>query len=100
LAASAAVRHLERDGVDGFWLHLDANILDPAVMPAVDSPDPGGLGHDELAALLTPLVASPCCVGLDVTVLDPDLDPDGGLALDLTDTLAGLAPALTARKGE
>jgi hypothetical protein len=45
------------------------------------------LGHDELAALLTPLVASSSCVGLDVTVFDPDLDPDGGLALDLTDTL-------------
>ena len=49
-ATSAALRHLERDGVDGLWLHLDADILDPAVLPAVDSPDPGGLGHDELAA--------------------------------------------------
>ena len=93
-ATSAALRHLERDGVDGFWLHLDADILDPAVLPAVDSPDPGGLGHDELAALLTRLVASPSCVGLEVTVFD--LDPDGALALALTDTLAAaLAPALT-----
>lgn len=99
LAASPALRHLERDGLDGFWMHLDADILDPAVMPAVDSPDPGGLYHDELAALLTPLVASPSCVGLDVTVFDPDLDPDGGLAHDLTDTLvAALAPALAARR--
>jgi arginase len=101
VAASAAVRHLERAGVDGFWLHLDADILDPAVMPAVDSPDPGGLGHEELAALLTSLAASPSCAGLEVTVFDPDLDPDGALAHDLTNTLvAGLAPALTARPKE
>ena len=98
-ATSAALRHLERDGVDGLWLHLDPDILDPAVLPAVDSPDPGGLGHDELAALLTRLVASPSCVGLEVTVFD--LDPDGALALALTDTLAAaLAPALTPPRKE
>src|SRR5262249_35864085 len=77
-------------------LHLDADILDPAIMPAVDSPDPGGLGHDELAALLTTLVTSPHCVGLDVTTFDPDLDPDSRLARGLTDTLVtALPPALT-----
>jgi arginase len=85
--AHTALRHLERAGPDGFWVHLDADILDPAVMPAVDSPDPGGLGHAELAALLAPLAASPRCAGLQVTVFDPDLDPDGTLARDLTDTL-------------
>jgi len=70
-------------------------------MSAVDSPDPGGLGHDELPALLTPLVASPSCAGLEVTVFDPDLDPDGALALALTDTLAAaLAPALTPPRKE
>ena len=90
------VRHLERAESDGFWIHLDADILDPAVMPAVDSPDPGGLGHDELAALLAPLVASPHCVGLQVTIFDPDLDPDGRFARDLAGTLvAALGPAFS-----
>lgn len=28
--------------LDGFWVHLDADVLDPSVMPAVDSPDPDG----------------------------------------------------------
>ena len=94
--ARIALRRLERSGLDGYWLHLDADILDPAIMPAVDSPDPGGLGHDELAALLTTLVTSPHCVGLDVTTFDPDLDPDSRLARGLTDTLVtALAPALT-----
>ncbi len=86
-AARSALAHLERDDLDGFWVHLDADILDSEIMPAVDSPDPGGIGHGELRALLAPLVASPACMGLEVTVFDPDLDPDGRLAAQLTGTL-------------
>jgi arginase len=56
-------------------------------MPAVDSPDPHGISHDELVSLLRPLATSPRCVGLEVTVFDPDLDHDGRLARNLTDTL-------------
>lgn len=73
--------------LDGFWVHLDVDILDPSVMPAVDSPDPGGLDYAELVALLTPLLAAPAFVGVDVTIFDPDLDPDGLIAADLTDAL-------------
>jgi arginase len=92
-AAEAALAQLSSDRLDGFWVHLDADILDPSVMPAVDSPDPGGIGHDELVALLAPLVASPRCRGLEVTVFDPDLDPDGRMAGELADSLvAALAP--------
>jgi hypothetical protein len=40
---AAAERALERFGdVDGFWIHVDADVLDAATMPAVDSPEPGG----------------------------------------------------------
>ncbi|MFD5567762.1 arginase family protein [Streptomyces cadmiisoli] len=63
--------------LNGFWVHLDADVLDPSVMPAVDSPDPDGLLPEELAALLGPLLAAPHCVGLNVTIYDPDLDPEG-----------------------
>jgi arginase len=92
-AARAALSHLERADLDGFWVHLDADVLDPGVMPAVDSPDPDGLSHAELVALLAPLAAAPGCAGVEVTVFDPDLDPDGRLAHELTDTLvAALAP--------
>jgi arginase len=92
-AARVALVRLERDELDGFWVHLDADVLDPVVMPAVDSPDPDGITHEELVALLAPLAAAPGCVGLEVTVFDPDLDPDGRLARELTDTLvAALAP--------
>ena len=68
-------------------MHLDVDILDAEVMPAVDSPDPGGLQHEHLRQLLRPLLASPNCVGIDIGIFDPDLDPDGRYAAELTDTL-------------
>ncbi|MEV6614375.1 arginase family protein [Streptomyces sp. NPDC051051] len=85
-------RAFESPELDGFWVHLDADVLDPTVMPAVDSPDPNGLFPDELVPLLRPLLASPRCTGLDVTVYDPDLDPDGtagALLADLVVTALG-----------
>ncbi|MGX1273294.1 arginase family protein [Streptomyces phaeoluteigriseus] len=82
---AATARAFEIPGLDGFWVHLDADVLDPPVMPAVDSPDPDGLFPDELVALLRPLLASPRCAGLNVTIYDPDLDPDGTAGALLAD---------------
>jgi arginase len=31
--------HLGRDDLDGFWVHLDVDILGVSVMPPVDSPE-------------------------------------------------------------
>ena len=63
--------------LDGFWVHLDADVLDPSIVPAVDCPEPGGLTAEELTTLLARLVRSPRFAGLDVTLLDPELDLDG-----------------------
>jgi arginase len=80
-----------RADLDGYWIHLDVDILDPSVLPAVDSPDPGGLSAAELTELLAAL--APRAVGAQVTVFDPDLDPDGSHANLLTGILVtGLAP--------
>jgi arginase len=85
--AQSVLAHLDRDDLEGFWLHLDADVLDPDVMPAVDSPDPGGLRLDELAPVLVQLLGSCRCAGLQVTIFDPDLDDSGDLAAVLTDLL-------------
>ncbi len=75
----------------GYWLHVDLDVLDPAVMPAVDAPEPGGIAYVELQLLIAGLVASPDCLGMEVTVFDPDYDPDGLYAGEVADTLiAGL----------
>ncbi|MFD8410750.1 MULTISPECIES: arginase family protein [unclassified Streptomyces] len=87
--ARAALDGLHPPVTEGFWVHLDADVLDPEVMPAVDSPDPGGLLPGELAALLRELVRSPRCVGLNVTIYDPDLDPDARAGALLADLVAG-----------
>ena len=82
-AAANARAVLEGGGLDGFWIHLDVDVLDREVMPAVDSPDPDGLTDQELITLLRELAASDLAVGVEVTIFDPDLDPDGHLAQEL-----------------
>lgn len=73
-------------GGQGYWVQLDVDILDPRWMPAVDSPDPGGLNPEHLAGLLRGLL--PGALGLSVTIFDPDLDPAGQHAALLVDLLS------------
>ena len=88
-AAQDAVSHLtRRGGPDRFWIHLDADVLDDAVMPAVDYRQPDGLTWDELRVALRMAAASPAAVGLDVTIYNPRLDPDGSAARGLVAVLA------------
>ncbi|WP_189936443.1 arginase family protein [Streptomyces sulfonofaciens] len=84
----AAATSLEADVLRGFWVHVDADVLDPSVMPAVRDPEADGLVPDEVAALLAPLVHSPRCAGLTIAGLDPDLDPDGAAGALLADLVA------------
>ncbi|CAN5696919.1 arginase family protein [soil metagenome] len=72
-----ALHRLVRDDLDGFWVHLDCDVLDDSVMPAVDYRLPGGLAWDELEALLAAVVDSGGVAGLEITILNPALDPDG-----------------------
>lgn len=74
----------------GYWLQIDVDVLDPDIMPAVDSPDTGGVSASELIELLAGL--APGAVGASITVFDPDLDPDGRYAALLVEIIAtGLA---------
>jgi arginase len=78
-AAREAVADLTRDGgpADGFWIHLDADVLDETVMQAVDDPRPDGLTCDELTGALRTAIASGRAVGLQVAIYNPDIDPGG-----------------------
>lgn len=87
-AARAAVTHLTRPGLDGFFIHLDADCLDDAIMPAVDFRMPGGLSWDELAAVLRIGLASGKAVGLEVAIYNPRLDKEGSAGRGLADVLA------------
>jgi arginase len=94
-AAGAAARALERLGnraLDGFWIHLDADVLDDAIMPAVDYRMPDGLRWEELSSILGAAIVSGRALGIDVTIFNPSLDETGAIAPAFVEALAtGLA---------
>jgi arginase len=87
-AAEAAVAHLTRDELDGFFVHVDADSLADEVMPAVEYRLPDGLAPAELTAALKIALASGKAVGLEITVYNPCLDKNGAAGRVLADTLA------------
>ena len=76
-----------------FWVHLDADVLDPQWMPAVDSPDPGGMRPAELLVVLETALAAEECEGIEVTIYDPTLDHGGRGASLLVDLLVAAMAA-------
>ena len=72
------------------WLHLDLDVLDEAVLPAVSYPQPLGLDWDELVAVVRPLAAAPNLLGVSVADFNPDRDPDGNHAARVVDALQSL----------
>lgn len=72
--AKQAVAHF---GENKFWIHVDADVLNPRWMPAVDSPDPGGMSPQELAAVLRIALSARNCAGMELTIYDPTLDHTG-----------------------
>lgn len=73
-----------------YWIHLDIDVLDQTVMPAVDSPGSPGIPLDDLSIMLAVFAANPRCLRITITVFDPDLDPDGCLASTIANLLAHL----------
>jgi len=102
--ASAALRSVTSPGsgedLRGFWIHLDADVINPTLMPAVDSPEPGGPTIDDIVDLLTPLVRHPRALGLELTIYDPSLDPDRLCAARLVTLLEHLLVRGTASRDE
>ncbi|HXW12814.1 MAG TPA: arginase family protein [Nitrososphaeraceae archaeon] len=78
--ASEAIKNILNDELGGFWIHLDADVLDDAIMPAVDYRLKGGLSFYELSELLKIIVATGRSIGMDITIFNPNLDPDGFIA--------------------
>src|SRR5262245_56131208 len=88
--AATTLHRVASSGARGFWIHLDVDVINPAVMHAVDSPVPGGPGLEDLVRVLKPLVDHPLALGLDVSIYDPALDPDRSCARRLVGLLETL----------
>jgi arginase len=79
-ASSLAMRKLLANEIDGFWIHLDADVLNDSIMPAVDYRLEGGLSFSEISDLLRILYSSGKAVGMSITIFNPSIDSDGSLA--------------------
>ena len=95
-AATQALTAIRAGGAERIWVHLDVDVLATDAMPAVDSPQPGGLSFEELGDLIVPLLRDNRTAGLEVTIYDPNRDPTGAagaaLAVGLRKVLARVLP--------
>ena len=57
-----------------YYLTIDADGLDPAVMPAVAGPAPGGVTYPQARKLIHSLVAKGRVVGMDIVEITPKCD--------------------------
>jgi arginase len=86
--AERAIARLAARGLDRAWLHVDLDVLDAKVMPAVDSPGSPGFDYAQLAELVGRLAASARIVGADFAIYDPERDPGHSHARDLVACIA------------
>jgi arginase len=86
-AARRAVDHLAAKPTQGFFIHLDADVVSDELMPAVDYRIPDGLSWEELRTVLRTALASGRAVGIEITIYNPALDADGSSGRELARTL-------------
>ena len=68
---------IEDNDLDGFLIHLDVDVLNDDIMPAVDSREKDGLNYPEFTTISSMLLSSPKSIGIEITILDPNLDREG-----------------------
>lgn len=71
------LKMVNEKSLDGFFIHLDVDVLKDEIMPAVDSRMEDGISYDNLGEMLKPLFENPLCFGIEITILDPDYDKKG-----------------------
>jgi arginase len=98
--ARRVIAGLTERRLDKIWLHVDFDVLDQAVMPAVDAPGSPGLSYAQLTTLVSMLCASGRIAGATFAIYDPDKDRDARYARPLVDCIAegirGRSPSVRA----
>jgi agmatinase len=56
---------------DKVYITIDVDGMDPAIMPATGTPEPGGLSWHELLSLLRAVISARSVVGCDIVELSP-----------------------------
>lgn len=88
-AMDAALDYLT-DCAGGIGISIDLDAFDPAHIPGVGSPEPGGIHPQDGLDTLLGLAHDPRICGIEITELNPDLDPDGVSCRFATDLLTRL----------
>ena len=88
VAADRVLARLENRALGKAWLHVDLDVLDQKVMPAVDSPGSPGFDYEQLAQLTHLLVVSGRIAGVDFAIYDPERDPGHAHARGLVRCIA------------
>jgi arginase len=101
-SARRVIAQLTERGLDKVWLHVDFDVLDQAIMPAVDSPGSPGLNYEQLTTLVATLCGSGRVIGATFTIYDPDRDREARCAPPLVNCIAdgvrGRAPSASERR--
>lgn len=93
-AATDALEAIDNDN-GPVVVHVDVDVLDPALMPAKASLTPGpGLDWSAFDTLLVTLCASPRVVALELCEFNPERDTAGSCARRLVESLAAAVAAV------
>lgn len=76
----------------GFGVTLDLDALDPSAAPGVGSPEPEGLGPNEVLAGLAGLAQRPGLLAVEIVEYNPDRDQFGQTAWLLSRLVGALLP--------
>lgn len=74
--------------VDGIWIHLDTDVLDDRINPAVQYRLPGGMLYHELETIIGALLSTGLIAGISVTTFNPLMDTKGTIAAEMTNSLS------------
>ena len=85
--ATLGIQTLLKNELSGFWIHLDADVLDDSIMPAVDYRLLDGITFPELSNLLKLLLLSKKAMGISVTIFNPTLDKDGSITRNFVSSI-------------
>ncbi len=77
------------------YVSIDLDVFDPSLMPAVGTPEPGGLGWDDVTGIVRRVAEERQVVGFDISELSPAEGPEACAytAAKLTYKLIGYATA-------
>ena len=76
-----------------WWFHLDLDVLATASFSAIRYPQPGGLSWPHIETIAGAALQAPGLVGWNITIYNPDLDPDGSGAVRIVTFLETMLSA-------